>query len=76
MSLREVRVMDFIGTRPAAVPAARTSVKVGSSSYLICEKKVSYGSRATWKRGQHTDRTSVFHSKLLAISITLSAVTL
>lgn len=35
----ELRVMERIGTRAAAVPAAITSVKVGSSSYLICEGK-------------------------------------
>jgi hypothetical protein len=32
---REVLVMDLIGTRAAAVPAAKTSENSGSSSYLI-----------------------------------------
>lgn len=31
--------MERIGTRAAAVPAAITSVKVGSSSYLIWEQE-------------------------------------
>jgi hypothetical protein len=30
-------VMDLIGTSAAAVPAAMTSAKEESSSYLICE---------------------------------------
>lgn len=29
-------VMERMGTRAAAVPAAKTSVKLGSSEYLIC----------------------------------------
>jgi len=32
----DLLVMDLIGTNAAAVPAAKTSEKEGSSSYLIC----------------------------------------
>lgn len=37
VSEREFRVIDRIGTRAAAVPAAMTSLNEGSSSYLICK---------------------------------------
>lgn len=33
------RVMERMGTRPAAVPAAKTSSKSGSSVYLICARQ-------------------------------------
>jgi hypothetical protein len=35
VSFRELQVMDRMGTSAAAVPAAKTSLKEGSSSYLI-----------------------------------------
>lgn len=43
VSERDLRVMDLMGTRAAAVPAAMTSLKVGSSSYLICGLVISGG---------------------------------
>jgi hypothetical protein len=36
--LSDLRVMDLMGTSAAAVPAAITSLKLGSSSYLIWSK--------------------------------------
>lgn len=44
--------MERIGTSAAAVPAAMTSVKVGSSSYLIWWAQVSIDSIMQSKRGK------------------------
>ena len=54
-----------MGTRAAAVPAAITSVKEGSSSYLILGM---VSNENELNEEMLTDLDSVFHPKLLAIS--------